>query len=224
MVKTLTFLKVLTIIAASAAWAYAQHPAAPAGKWEAEIKKFEEADRQHPPARGAVLFIGSSSIALWKDLAEDFPSTRVLNRGFGGSEIADSTYYVGRIVVPYRPRMIVLYAGDNDLANGKTPQQVFEDYRAFVGRVRRYLPQVRIAFISIKPSPARASLIQKMKATNEMIRDYASRHRGLIYIDVFTSMVGADGRPRGELFGQDGLHMNREGYSLWRAVITPYIR
>ena len=224
MVKALTFLKIIPLVAASAVWVYAQCSPAPAGKWEAEIKRFEEADRQHPPAKGAVLFIGSSSIALWKDLAQDFPSTRVLNRGFGGSEIADSTSYVGRIVAPYRPRMIVLYAGDNDLADGKTPQQVFEDYQAFVGRVRRDLPKARIAFISIKPSPARASLMQRMKAANEMIRDYASRHRGLVYIDVFTPMLGADGQPRRELFGQDGLHMNREGYSLWRALITPYIR
>src|SRR5437868_9345724 len=135
-------------------FARAQQSPAPANKWEAAIRKFEESDRQSPPAKVAVLFIGSSSIQMWKSLAEDFPQTKVINRGFGGSEVADSTYYVDRIVVPYQPRMVVLYAGDNDLASGKTPQKVFEDYKEFVNRVKARLPKARIAFISIKPSLA----------------------------------------------------------------------
>src|SRR6267378_4228626 len=146
----------------------------PGNKWEPEIKKFEEADRQNLPPKGAVLFIGSSSIQLWKSLADDFPGTKVINRGFGGSELADSTFYVDRIVIPYRPKIVVLYAGDNDLANGKTPQHVFEDYKAFVERVHRKLPDTRIAFISIKPSPSRASLLQSMKDANGLIKAYAT--------------------------------------------------
>src|ERR1041385_1910372 len=122
--------------------AWAQQPA-PTNKWEADIKKFEEADRQNPPPKGAVLFVGSSSIRMWKDVAQDFPETKVINRGFGGSEIADSTYFVDRIVTPYQPRLIVFYAGDNDLAAGKTPQKVFEDYQAFVSRVREKMPNVK---------------------------------------------------------------------------------
>src|SRR3989442_14088448 len=162
-------------------------------KWETEIKKFEEADRQNPPPKGAVLFVGSSSIRLWHSLGKDFPGTKVINRGFGGSEIADSTFYVDRIVIPHRPKMVLLYAGDNDLASGKTPQQVFEDYKAFVERVQRRLPKTRIAFISIKPSPARASLLQSMKDANGLINAYATHARKLIYIDVFTPMLGKDG-------------------------------
>lgn len=194
----------------------------PANKWEAEIKNFEESDRQSPPAKSGVLFIGSSSIRLWQSLAEDFPKTKVINRGFGGSEIADSTFYVERIVVPYRPKMVVLYAGDNDLANGKTPRQVFEDYKAFVSRVRGKLPAAKIAFISIKPSPSRAALLQSQKDANALIKEYASRDKRLIYIDVFTPMLGDDGKPRPELFGLDELHMNKEGYGLWKSVIAPY--
>ena len=196
----------------------------PGNKWEPEIKKFEESDRQTPPPKDAVLFIGSSSIQMWKSLADDFPGTKVINRGFGGSELADSTFYVDRIVVPYRPKMVVLYAGDNDLANGKTPQQVFEDYKVFVERVHRKLPTARIAFVSIKPSPARASLLQSMKEANGLIKAYATHARRLVYIDVFTPMLGKDGSPRPELFGPDKLHMNSEGYSLWTSVIAPSIR
>jgi lysophospholipase L1-like esterase len=196
----------------------------PANQWEAEIRKFEESDRVQPPPPGAVLFVGSSSVRLWQSLVEDFPGVKVINRGFGGSQIADSTFYADRIVVPYKPRMVVLYAGDNDLAAGRTPRQVFEDYKAFVARVSRELPQAKIAFISIKPSPSRAALLPKVREANGLIRDYVSRDKRLAYIDVFTPMMGADGSPRPELFGPDMLHMNREGYLLWKSVVAPYLR
>lgn len=196
----------------------------PANKWEADIRKFEEADRGNPPPKGAVLFVGSSSIRLWESLASDFPSVKVVNRGFGGSDIADSTHYAGRIIIPHRPRLIVLYAGDNDLANGKSPERVAEDFREFVGRVRRDLPQSRVAFIAIKPSPARRQLFEKQKAANEMIKKYISGEKGLVYIDVFTPMLNADGNPRPELFVGDGLHLNREGYALWKSVTAPHLR
>ena len=220
--RKLTWL--VMIFCAVAFTAIGQALQSPENKWEPEIKKFEETDREKPPPKGAVLFVGSSSIRLWQSLGNDFPGTRVINRGFGGSELADSTFYVDRMVVPYRPKMVVLYAGDNDLANGKTPQQVFEDYKAFVERVHRKLPNTRIAFISIKPSPARASLLQSMKEANGLIKAYTTHARRLIYIDVFTPMLGKDGNPRPELFGPDRLHMNSEGYRLWKLVVTPSIR
>lgn len=119
-----TFLKMICVVAIFATVVQAQQSAAPANKWEAEIKKFEEADRKNAPAKDVVLFTGSSSIRLWQSLAQDFPQVKVLNRGFGGSEIADSTFYVDRMIVPYQPRMILLYAGDNDIANNKNPQKV----------------------------------------------------------------------------------------------------
>jgi lysophospholipase L1-like esterase len=204
--------------------AISQAHQSPGNKWETEIKKFEASDRQNPPPKDAVMFIGSSSIRLWQSLEQDFPGTKVINRGFGGSEIADSTYYVDRIVIPQRPKMVVLYAGDNDLFSGKTPQQVFEDYKTFVGRIHQNLPKTKIAFISIKPSPARASLLQSMKDANTLIKAYATHDKRLIYIDVFTPMLGKDGSPRPELFGPDRLHMNSAGYDLWKSVIAPNIR
>ena len=214
----------LVYLAFSALTGWAQQPAAAPNKWEADIQKFEEADRQHPPAKGGVLFIGSSSIRMWKDLTADFPGVNALNRGFGGSEIADSTAFVDRIIVPYQPRLILLYAGDNDLAAGKTPQQVLADYQAFVNRVRAKLPSVKIAFISIKPSLARLKLMEQMRTANALIREYTTQQRNLLFVDVFTPMLNDAGQPRPELFIQDGLHMTREGYAIWRKMIAPLLQ
>ncbi|HEX6622180.1 MAG TPA: GDSL-type esterase/lipase family protein, partial [Pyrinomonadaceae bacterium] len=135
-------------------------------RFEPEIKRFEEADKQQPPAEGAVLFIGSSSIRLWKSLAEDFPSVKVVNRGFGGSHIEDSVDFADRIIFRHKPRLIVMYAGDNDIESGKSPAVVLADFEKFVAAVHRKLPRTRIAFISIKPSPARWHLVDKAREAN----------------------------------------------------------
>ena len=192
--------------------------------WEKDIQKFEAADKANPPKPGAILFIGSSSIEHWKDVAGDFPDKRVLNRGFGGSRIADSTYYAARIIVPYKPSMIVFYAGDNDINDGHSAQQVFDDYVAFVSRVRKDLPKTPIAYISIKPSPSRAALLPVMTEANAKILAYTGAHPHLIYIDVASKMLDAGGQPRAELFVEDRLHMNRAGYDLWRGIIAPFLR
>lgn len=191
--------------------------------WEQDIQKFEAADKANPPKPGAIVFIGSSSIEHWKDVASDFPDKRVLNRGFGGSRIADSTYYAGRIIVPYKPSMVVFYAGDNDINDGHSAQQVFDDYVAFVARVRKDLPARPIAYISIKPSPSRAKLLPVMREANAKVRAYAATHPDLIYIDVASKMLDAGGQPRAELFVEDRLHMNRAGYDLWRGIIAPFL-
>lgn len=198
--------------------------AATYAQWEPDIRAFEAADRAHPPAPGGVVFVGSSSIRMWASLAADFPGVDVVNRGFGGSEIAESTHFAGRILLPRKPRLIVLYAGDNDLQNGKSPQRVRDDFSAFVERVHKDLPEVRIAFIAIKPSPARSGLLVKAREANAMIRDYAAGQSGVEFIDVFTPMLDAKGRPRPELFGPDALHMNRAGYALWRERVAPHLR
>jgi lysophospholipase L1-like esterase len=197
----------------------------PAGpqQWEPAITAFEAADQQHPPPSHAVLFIGSSSIEHWKSLAADFPGVAVINRGFGGSELADSTYYADRILAPYHPRAIVLYAGDNDLQDGHTPQQVRDDFVAFVRKARAVDPGVPVAFVAIKPSIARARLLPLVKQANALVRDYAATQKGVTYLDVFTPMLGKDGQPRADWFGPDGLHMNRTGYALWIGIIRPWI-
>jgi len=192
--------------------------------WEQDMRRFAEQDAQSPPPAGAVLFIGSSSIRFWDTLAEDFPGVTAINRGFGGSEIRDSTWYADRIVVPYRPRLIVLYAGDNDLDSGRAPAQLRLDFLAFVERVRRDMPHVRIAYIASKPSPLRAHLLDAQRQANALIRDEAARLRGVDFVDVYTPMLDAAGQPREELFIADRLHLNRQGYELWRDTLAPYLQ
>ena len=190
--------------------------------WEADMQRFANADAMAPPPKHAVLFIGSSSIRFWETLGTDFPGIPVINRGFGGSQIRDSTWYADRIVVPYAPRMIVFYAGENDLESGRSPRQVRDDFDAFVTHVRRDLPRVRIAYISSKPSPLRARMMEAEREANALIAADAARLK-VQFIDVFTPMLDADGQPRGELFGEDRLHMNRTGYELWTRVVAPYL-
>ena len=192
-------------------------------KWESEIKAFEAADKTNPPPHGAALFIGSSSIRQWKTLAEDFQEYKVINRGFGGSQIIDSVAFADRIVIPYTPRMILVYAGDNDIAAGKSPEQVLADFKAFTRKVRPSLVEAKVAFISIKPSPSRWEFAEKIKAANRLIEDFCKDER-LIYVDVFNPMLGADGKPRPELFVEDRLHLNHKGYALWTAMIRPRLK
>jgi lysophospholipase L1-like esterase len=199
--------------------ACADHPE----QWRTDIAAFAAADRAHPPPARPVLFLGSSSIRMWSTLAEDFPGRAVLNRGFGGSRIADSTYYAGRLVAPYHPRAIVFYAGDNDLAEGCTPTQVRDAFAAFVRRARALDPGVPIAFIAIKPSMARKQLLTQIRRANGLVRDYAARQPGVAYLDVFTPMLGADGQPQPHWFGADGLHMNAQGYALWTRMVRRWL-
>jgi lysophospholipase L1-like esterase len=198
-------------------------PALDPTRFEAEIRAFEAADRASPPPLGGVVFIGSSSIKNWTDLAADFPGVPVLNRGFGGSTLADVVRYEDRILLPYRPRLVVLYAGDNDLAEGRTPERVLGDYRAFVERLRSAWPAARVAFVSIKPSPSRRAYIDRMRETNQSIRAETRRDSLQAYVDVFTPMLDASGQARPELFRADSLHMTRAGYLLWRALLTPLL-
>ena len=182
-----------------------QSPALAPTRFEPEIRAFEAADRASPPPLGGVVFIGSSSIQHWSNVAADFPGVPVLNRGFGGSTLADVVYYEGRILLPYHPHLVVLYAGDNDLAEGRTPERVLGDYRAFVARLRSALPAARVVFVSIKPSPSRRAYIDRMRETNQRIRAEIARDSLGAYVDVFTPMLDATGEPRPELFESDSL-------------------
>jgi lysophospholipase L1-like esterase len=190
-------------------------------KWEAEIRTFEKSDLTNPPPKGAILFVGSSSIRKWSSLPKDFPGKTVINRGFGGSEIADSTAFAERIIFPYEPKMIVLYAGDNDLAAGKSVKQVVADYHDFVQKVHARLPETRLAFISIKPCPLRWRLKEKVQAVNQQIA--AMKGDRLVFIDVYPSMLDADGKPQADLFLSDGLHPSAKCYRLWASLIKPWL-
>jgi lysophospholipase L1-like esterase len=203
---------------AAAAPATTAPAADPAAKWEKDIQAFEKKDKDSPPPQGATLFVGSSTFTKWKELAADFKAQKAINRGFGGSMISDVLYYADRIIMPYKPRRIVLYGGDNDITK-KPPDQVFQDFKALVEKVRKALPDAKIYFLAIKPSPKRAALWDKAKAANQAIREHCERTPGLAYIDIVPVMMGADGKPKPELFLADTLHMNRAGYELWIPII-----
>lgn len=192
-------------------------------EWTADMARFAAEDRADPPPDDPVVFTGSSSVRMWEGLAGDFPGVPVLNRGFGGSQVRDAVHHADQVAIRYRPRMVLLYAGDNDIDAGRTPRQVLHDFRAFVARVRRDLPGVPVAFIAIKPSPARADQLPRQQEANALVKAAADATPGIAFIDVATPMLGADGQPRPELFIEDRLHMNRAGYALWRRIVAPYL-
>ena len=191
-------------------------------RWEEDIAAFEAADRQHAPAPGGIVFIGSSSIRKW-DLDRWLPGKNAVNRGFGGSQIADSVRYADRILIPLKPRRVVLYAGDNDINAGKTPAVVLADYKSFVAKVHAALPETKIAFIAIKPSLKRWELVSTMREANALVRQAAASDTRLDYIDIDGPMLGTDGRPKPELFVDDGLHLSDAGYRLWTSIVEPYL-
>jgi lysophospholipase L1-like esterase len=191
-------------------------------RWEPQIAAFEKQDQEQAPPRNGILFVGSSSIRGWK-LEEYFAELPVINRGFGGSQIADSVHFADRIVIPHQPRIVVLYAGDNDIAKGKNPQQVAADYREFVRTIHAALPRTSIVFISIKPSLRRWEMVEKMRRANALIQAFSDKDERLRYVGIDAPMIGEDGTPRKELFKSDGLHLNAAGYQLWADALRPHL-
>jgi len=188
-------------------------------KWEAEIQKFEEADRKQMPPTNAVLFVGSSSIRLWTNLAEAFPNVQTIRRGFGGSQTADLAHFADRLVLKYKPRHVLVYEGDNDLAAGKSPEEVVSDFKELVAKIHAELPKTKISFISIKPSPSREKIRDKAAATNAAIKKLTKWNPRLEYIDIWNPMLGPDGKPMPDIFVADKLHLNGKGYDIWAKVI-----
>lgn len=194
-------------------------------RWSASFEAFAAADLKQAPQPGGVLFVGSSSIRLWNDLETSFSDHPVvIKRGFGGSQLLDCVKLVNRLVLPYQPRMVVVYAGENDLAEGASPRDVAERFTAFVQAVKATLPDTRIAFVSIKPSPLRAGMLPAVREANELVRAYSQTEPQLDYIDVFSSMLDAQGQPRAELFQGDRLHLNADGYAIWQRIIALHLK
>ncbi len=190
-------------------------------RWEKDIAAFEQADRVAPPPKGALLFTGASYITRWTTLAQDFAPFTVINRGFGGSEIADVTHFASRVIFPYEPRAIYLRSGGNDLARGASAEQVFADFKEFAAAVHAKLPDTDIVFLSLTPSIARRKQADKEKALNALVADYTKGKPHLRYLDTYDMVLGPDGQPRPELFAKDGLHLNAEGYKVFAARIRP---
>jgi len=187
-------------------------------RWEKDIAAFEAMDRKNPPQKGGVLFVGSSSIRFWTNIAQDFPNLKVISRGFGGSHLPDTTYFAERIIFPYEPSKIVLYAGDNDIARGRSAEQVAADFRELVEKVHARLPKTKIYYLAVKPSPSRWHLSPQGREANRLIRKYCRFRPKVEFIDVWTPLM-KDGKPDPTLFEKDRLHLNREGYARWTKVI-----
>ncbi|MBX3443147.1 MAG: amidohydrolase family protein [Planctomyces sp.] len=191
-------------------------------RWESDIREFEEQDRQSPPRPGGVLFTGSSSVRMW-NLEESFPGRGYVNRGFGGCEASDVAHFARRIVLPHRPATIACYAGDNDLASGKSPQQIADDFLRFVRIVRESLPETRIIYLPVKPSASRWGLYPKQVATNALIAAACADDPLLETVDLATPLLGSDGRPDAALFLDDRLHLSPAGYALWTQRLLPLL-
>lgn len=216
--------RTLVLVNKTGAWRIAHLHTSEYTRWKAAIEAFERRDQKSLPPPNAIVFVGSSSIRGWKSLKQDFPQTDVLNRGFGGSQMIDSLLYAERIVIRYRPRGVVVYAGDNDIAAGKSAERVAADFSRFVATVHARLPETRIGFIAIKPSLRRWALWPAMRRANARIADYASRRPHVDYLDIAAPMLSKEGTPREELFVKDGLHLTPQGYRVWTSVLTPWVQ
>ena len=189
-------------------------------RWQAAMDAFARSDATNPPAPGGIVFVGSSSIVRWKTLAQDFPEQRVLNRGFGGSEMFDSVNYLDRAVLPHQPRLIVIYAGGNDINAGKSAERVEADFKAFVAQVKQKLPGTRVACISIAGNPARWKQVETVKDANRRLEAFTKTDPQLAFINVFPHMLGPDGLPLPDIFVEDKLHMNEKGYAIWKEIVS----
>ncbi|MGI5817083.1 MAG: GDSL-type esterase/lipase family protein [Armatimonadota bacterium] len=192
-------------------------------RWEATIVKFEENDRQQPPPEAALLFTGSSTVVHWRTLADDFAFAPVINRGFGGSQVSDLLAYVERVVIAYKPRVVVVYSGDNDINAGKTPERVLADFATLQARIHAALPETRLVIVGPKLSPRRWHLTEAFRAVNAGLAQWAAQIDGVEVFDICDLMLGADGLPRAELYS-DGLHLTPEGYAVWTAYLEPRLR
>ena len=188
-------------------------------KWEKEVAAIEKRFKDAAPKPGGVMFVGSSSIRLW-DLEKSFPGKGYLNAGFGGSESRDCTHFVPRLVTPFAPATIVFYAGDNDIATGRKPEQVAADFKAFCAAVHKDLPKCRVLYIPVKPSVARWAKFDVQKKANALVKEYCG---GANYIDTVPAMLGPDGKPSPDLFVKDGLHMSAAGYEKWSVLVKAAI-
>ena len=193
------------------------------GKWEKEVAAYEAADRRNPPPKGGILFIGSSTIRLWKTLAEDYPNLKVINRGFGGTEIVDSTHFAERLIFPHEPKQILIRAGGNDIHGGRTPRQVAADFAEFVRVVHARLPKAEILYVSVSPAPSRWGESDKYRELNRLIRESALDMPRVGFVDTFDMVLRSDGGARPELFVEDRLHFAPGGYELLRERVRPFL-
>lgn len=191
--------------------------------FEKNVLAYEAADKTNPPPQNAILLAGDSQFYRWKTLNEDLPDYTIINRGIDSLQTSDLVYFTDRLVLPYKPRMIILHIGGNDVHVGKSPGQVLADFKAFVAKVRAVEPNVPIAFSSITPGPGRWDEAEKRKQTNKVIQDYIATQQHLLFINLWDAMLTADGKPREDLWVADGVHPNHKGYLLRVKIMRPIL-
>ena len=194
-----------------------------ANPFESEVSALEARLSQLPISSSPVVFYGSSSIRLWKSLQQDFSGYAVLNCGFGGSRLTDCVRYANRIVLPRKPSAIVIYAGDNDLAIGTPPEKVFQSFKQLFAIFRTYSPSIPIAFVSVKPSPARLMFLENILRFNRLVDDFLKTQSQTEYIDVCSDMLGQDRKPIQALFVSDQIHLSPAGYQILRKEIGEFL-
>jgi lysophospholipase L1-like esterase len=192
-------------------------------KWEKNIADFEAADKELPPEKGSLLFVGSSTIVRWKSLAKDFEGVPVINRGFGGNQIKDSTFYAERMIFPYAPKAIFLRAGGNDINTGWPAGEVFADFKAFVAKMRKRFPNIPIYYIGLSPTVKRIKQVDEGNRLNDLIAAWSKEQSGINYIDTRRLTLDKEGNVRPELFVEDMLHFNEAGYKLLAAALKPFV-
>jgi len=195
----------------------------PAHRFETNVLAYEAVDKTNPPPKGAILLAGDSQFFRWKTLAEDLPGYTVINRGIDSFQMSDLLYFTDQLVLPYKPRLIVLNVGGNDVHNGRSADAILVDFKAFVAKVRAALPGVPIAFTSTTPGPGRWAEAEQRKETNQTLKRYIEGQPGLLYIDLWDAMLTPDGKPRQDLWVVDGVHPNHEGYLLRVKIMRPVL-
>jgi len=198
--------------------------ATPLDRYESSVAAYEAADRLKTPASGGTLFLGSSTFTLWgQELEREFAPFHALNRGFGGSTIAEVDHYLERICFPYRPRLIVFYAGTNDIAEGHSPQQLVSDFAQLTTHLRQKLPNTRVAYVSMAMPPSRTRFEAQYASANQLLREFTEKQPNLDFIDVSKLLLDEKGQPRGQFYREDQLHMKPAGYALWAPVLRNYL-
>ena len=192
-------------------------------RFEKTIVGFEAQDKKTPPPKDAILFTGSSSITLWRDVGKAFPQWPTINRGFGGSTTPEVNHFAERIVLPYKPRIVVLYSGSNDIAGGREPEQVLSEFRVFVKKIHDALPETKIVYISIHTPPGRLKLREAYESANTLIAAECKSNSKLVFADIRDLMLGKDGQPNPDLY-RDPLHPTPAAYDLWRDRLAPLLK
>lgn len=191
-----------------------------------DIQKFKSRDSAQMPPKGAILFVGSSSFTKWQDVQAYFPDYAIINRGFGGSNLVDVIRYAYDVILPYKPKQVVVYCGENDFAGDPalTAADVVSRFKTLFGIIRQNLPNAVVDYISMKPSPSRAKLFPKFRAANQEIKTFLKGQKNAGFINVYDAMLDKTGEPQKDIFIEDNLHMNANGYQIWKGIIQPYLK